>query len=91
MATRITVLSNLIRAHEHAADPAASSAEIRGYASERETLAELSLLFGRSDAEMLEHLAPYVGQRARAQLLLIGLGSYARRAPRRRPRDFARS
>ena len=44
-----------------------------------------------SDEEMLEHLAPYVGQRARAQLILVGLGSYARRAPRRRPRDFARS
>ena len=44
-----------------------------------------------SDEEMLEHLAPYVGQRARAQLILIGLGSYARRAPRQRPRDFARS
>jgi 3-methyladenine DNA glycosylase/8-oxoguanine DNA glycosylase len=44
-----------------------------------------------SDEEMLEHLAPYVGQRARAQLVLVGLGTYARRAPRRRPRDFARS
>jgi 3-methyladenine DNA glycosylase/8-oxoguanine DNA glycosylase len=44
-----------------------------------------------SDEEMLEHLAPYVGQRARAQLILVGLGSIPRRAPRRRSRDFARS
>ena len=44
-----------------------------------------------SDAEMLEILAPYVGQRARAQLVLVGLGSIPRRAPRQRPRDFARS
>ena len=44
-----------------------------------------------SDAEMLEHLAPYVGQRARAQLVLVGLGTIPRRAPRQRPRDFART
>lgn len=44
-----------------------------------------------SDEEMLAHLAPYEGQRARAQLVLIGLGSLPRRAPRKRPRDFARS
>jgi 3-methyladenine DNA glycosylase/8-oxoguanine DNA glycosylase len=44
-----------------------------------------------SDAEMLEILAPYVGQRARAQLILIGLGSIPRRAPRQRPRDFSRT
>jgi 3-methyladenine DNA glycosylase/8-oxoguanine DNA glycosylase len=44
-----------------------------------------------SDEEMLEHLAPYVGQRARAQLILVGLGSIPRRAPRQRRRDFARS
>jgi 3-methyladenine DNA glycosylase/8-oxoguanine DNA glycosylase len=42
-----------------------------------------------SDAEMLEILAPYVGQRARAQLVLVGLGSLPRRAPRQRPRSFA--
>lgn len=44
-----------------------------------------------SDAEMLEILAPYVGQRARAQLVLVGLGSIPRRAPRQRRRDFART
>jgi 3-methyladenine DNA glycosylase/8-oxoguanine DNA glycosylase len=42
-----------------------------------------------SDAEMLAHLAPYVGHRARAQLVLVGLGSIPRRAPRQRRRDFA--
>ena len=42
-----------------------------------------------SDAEMLEHLAPYVGQWARAQLVLVGLGSIPRRAPRQRSRSFA--
>jgi 3-methyladenine DNA glycosylase/8-oxoguanine DNA glycosylase len=44
-----------------------------------------------SDEEMLEILAPYVGQRARAQLILVGLGSLPRRAPRQRSRSFARS
>jgi 3-methyladenine DNA glycosylase/8-oxoguanine DNA glycosylase len=44
-----------------------------------------------SDAEMLEILAPYVGQRARAQLVLVGLGSLPRRAPRQRQRSFAHS
>ncbi len=44
-----------------------------------------------TDAQMLEHLAPYVGHRARAQMLLVGLGSIPRRAPRQRRRDFARS
>ena len=43
-----------------------------------------------SDSEMLEHLAPYVGQRARAQLVLVGLGSLPRRAPRQRSRSIAR-
>ncbi len=44
-----------------------------------------------SDAEMLEHLAPYVGQRARAQHVLVSLGSLPRRAPRARLRAFAHS
>ncbi len=43
-----------------------------------------------SDAEMLELLAPYVGQRARAQHLLAAAGGTPRRAPRRAPRRFAR-
>lgn len=42
-----------------------------------------------SDAEMLELLAPYAGQRARAQQLLAGLADIPRRAPRRAPRRFA--
>jgi 3-methyladenine DNA glycosylase/8-oxoguanine DNA glycosylase len=42
-----------------------------------------------SDEEMLEHLAPYAGQRARAQNVLVGLASLPRRAPRARPRSFA--
>ncbi len=42
-----------------------------------------------SDVEMLEFLAPYVGQRARAQGYLAALGHIARRAPRRAPRRFA--
>jgi 3-methyladenine DNA glycosylase/8-oxoguanine DNA glycosylase len=42
-----------------------------------------------SDAEMLELLAPYGGQRARAQGLLASLGASARRAPRPAPRRFA--
>lgn len=44
-----------------------------------------------SDAEMLELLAPYEGQRARAQLLLASAGGMPRRAPRRAPRRFATS
>ena len=44
-----------------------------------------------SDAEMLELLAPYVGQRARAQGLLASLGAMPRRAPRLAPRRFATS
>ena len=40
---------------------------------------------------MLELLAPYVGQRARAQGILAGLGHTARRAPRAAPRRFADS
>lgn len=53
-----------------------------------------SALTGRrrgSDAEMLEFLAPYVGQRARAQGILAGLGHQSRRAPRLAPRRFADS
>jgi len=53
-----------------------------------------SALTGRrrgSDAEMLEHLAPYVGQRARAQGILAGVGHQPRRAPRPAPRRFADS
>ena len=53
-----------------------------------------SALTGRrrgSDAEMLELLAPYVGQRARAQGILAGLGHQPRRAPRLAPRRFADS
>jgi 3-methyladenine DNA glycosylase/8-oxoguanine DNA glycosylase len=44
-----------------------------------------------SDAEMLELLAPYARQRARAQGILAGLGHTARRAPRSAPRRFADS
>lgn len=44
-----------------------------------------------SDAEMLELLAPYRGQRARAQALLAGAGRMRRRAPRPAPRRFASS
>ena len=43
-----------------------------------------------SDAEMLELLAPYTGQRARAQGILASLGARSRRAPRLPPRRFAR-
>lgn len=43
-----------------------------------------------SDAEMLTLLAPYEGQRARAQAILARLGGMARRAPRRAPRRIAR-
>ncbi len=53
-----------------------------------------SALTGRrrsSDAEMLELLAPYAGQRARAQGILAGLGHQPRRAPRLAPRRFADS
>lgn len=53
-----------------------------------------SALTGRrrgSDAEMLELLAPYTGQRARAQGILAGLGHQPRRAPRLAPRRFADS
>jgi 3-methyladenine DNA glycosylase/8-oxoguanine DNA glycosylase len=42
-----------------------------------------------SDAEMLDLLAPYVGQRARAQGFLVPLGRMPRRAPRSAPRRFA--
>lgn len=41
------------------------------------------------DAEMLELLAPYAGQRARAQLLLAGAANRPRRGPRTAPRRFA--
>jgi len=53
-----------------------------------------SALTGRrrsSDVEMLELLAPYAGQRARAQGILAGLGHQPRRAPRLAPRRFADS
>jgi len=38
---------------------------------------------------MLELLAPYTGQRARAQGILASLGATSRRAPRLAPRRFA--